>query len=227
MKILAIETTTKNLGVAIADENSILAEHKGLAELRHAQDLLPNIDALLKKIGSKLEEIDSFAISIGPGSFTGLRVGVSTLKGLNMVTGIPIVSIPTLDAIAYNALDRDAPICVIVDAKKKNLYTSLYKRGNGGIIKLWDYLLISPEDLIKRIDAPTLFLGDGAALYGGFILERLKDARLADKDCWSPDAKVVARLGVDKFKRKEFEDPDTMVPMYMYSRECNVKGVYR
>ena len=222
MKILAIETSTRNLGIAIADEDSILAEYKGIAELKHSQDLVPNIERLLKKSRLSLRDIDCLAISIGPGSFTGLRVGVSILKGLNMVTKIPIVTIPTLDAIAYNAVDKKRPICVVVDAKKNNLYTSLYKPEAGGIIRLWDYVLITPDELLKKIDGETLFLGDGIKPYRRLIKEILKSARLADMKYWFPDVKIVARLGMAKFKNKELQDPDTLVPMYIYSSECNV-----
>jgi tRNA threonylcarbamoyladenosine biosynthesis protein TsaB len=227
MKILAIETSTRNLSIVISDERSVLAEYKGDAVLRHSQDLIPNIEELLKKIDSDLIDIDCFAVSIGPGSFTGLRVGVSMLKGLNLVTKIPIVTVPTLDVIAYNAVGINTPICVIVDAKKKNLYSSFYKPEDGGIIRSWDYLLISAEDLVKRINGKTFFAGDGVALYGSLIAKRLKGANLAGKEYWSPDARVVARLGAERFKRGQFADPDTLVPMYIYSQKCNVRGIHR
>ncbi|GAF96056.1 unnamed protein product, partial [marine sediment metagenome] len=187
MKILAVETSTRTLSIAIRDQNSVLAEYKGDGGLRHSQDLIPGINSLLKKINSKLSDIDCFAISIGPGSFTGLRIGVSILKGLNLVTGIPIIAVPSLDVIAYNAADMPHDICVIVDAKKNNLYASLYKKGkNNDIIRIWDYLLITADELVKRIKTKTFFLGDGAAVYGKFISERLKDAILADKRYWFP-----------------------------------------
>ncbi|MBL7068417.1 MAG: tRNA (adenosine(37)-N6)-threonylcarbamoyltransferase complex dimerization subunit type 1 TsaB [Candidatus Omnitrophica bacterium] len=230
MKILAIETSTRNLSIAVADENSILAEYKGDSVLRHSQDLIPNIEILLKKTGLGLADIDCFAVSIGPGSFTGLRVGVSIIKGLNMVTNIPIVTVPTLDVIACNVLDTPTPICVILDAKKKNIYSSLYRVKDGDIIRTWDYLLVPPDELIERIDdkdEEILFLGDAISFYGDLIRERLKNAKLADRKYWFPDAKRVARLGRNKFKRREFEDADGLVPMYMYSRECNVRGIDR
>lgn len=223
MKILAIETTTKNLGIAIADERSILAEYKGSAVLRHSQDLIPNIDKLLKKIKLNLRDIAGFAVSIGPGSFTGLRVGVSVLKGLNLVTGIPIVSVPTLDAIACNLAGSQLPIAVIMDARKNNLYASLYKSKKDGIIKIWDYLLIAPRELISKIDKKTLFTGDGTGVYKRFIADNVEGAEFAEEKYWYPYADVVARLGIEKFKKREFEDPDTITPLYIYSKECNIK----
>lgn len=227
MNILAIETSTKNLSLAIANEDGVQAEYKGDAILKHSQDLIPNIEALLSSRGLALKDISCFALSIGPGSFTGLRVGVAILKGLNFVTGIPIVAVPTLDVIADNAKNEGLPICVLVDAKKKNLYSCLYEARDGNIIRVWDYLLISLEDLFKRVDGKTLFIGDGVALYGDTIKKRLKQSVLADRECWFPDVKTVARFGMEKCKKGEFEDPDNINPLYLYSQECNVKGVYR
>lgn len=225
MKILGIDTSTKYLGIAVANENSILAEHRGEGALRHSQDFIPNIDVLLKKINASLKDIDCFAISIGPGSFTGLRVGVSLVKGLSIVTNVPIVAVPTLDVIAYNAQNEDADICVVVDAKKGNLYASLYRRRNGDIIRQWDYLLVTPAELIGMIKNETVFLGDGVERYGDIILKSLKDARLMGERFWYPDVKIVCVLAREKLRLRDFTDPDAVVPMYIYSKECNVRGI--
>lgn len=225
MKLLALETTAKTLSLAIADEGSILARFRGQAVLKHSQDLIPNIEKLFKKTKLSLADIDCLAVSIGPGSFTGLRVGVSIVKGLNMATKIPIVAVPTLDAIACNSKDAVEPVCVIRDAKKKNLYTSLYKFEKGNIIRLWDYLLIPAEEIAGRIDKDIIFTGDGVALYGDTILEKSKGSKLADSKRWFPDVDWVARLGIEKLKNKEFENPDTLVPMYIYSKECSIRGI--
>jgi len=227
MKLLAIETSTKHLGIIIRDEKSILSEYRDKMELRHSQDLIPRIDTLLKNLKLKLTDINAFAISIGPGSFTGLRVGVSTLKALNIVTQIPIVAVPTLDVIAENAAGEGRDICTVIDAKKGNLYTSLYKSRDGGIIRVWDYLLLNLDELAGRIEKETLFIGDGIDRYGTTIKALIKGAVFAEMNLWLPDVKVVADLGFDRLKRKEFIDPDTLVPMYIYSKECNVRGVER
>jgi tRNA threonylcarbamoyladenosine biosynthesis protein TsaB len=229
MKLLAIETSTKSLSLALADGQSILSEYKGGAALRHSQDLVPNLEALLQKAEMTLDAIDCFAISAGPGSFTGLRVGIAMAKGLNFATRIPIVAVPTLDAIASNLGDSGNGICVVVDARKKNLYASLYKADKGGIIRVSGYELVAAEELKERLKAQekTLFTGDGIAPYREIIKEQFKGARFADERHWYPDVKVIARLGAEKFKNREFSDPDALVPMYIYSRECNVKGVFR
>jgi tRNA threonylcarbamoyladenosine biosynthesis protein TsaB len=180
----------------------------------------------------RLADLDCFSISIGPGSFTGLRVGVAMVKGLNLVTGIPVVAVPTLDATAYNARGEGGSLCVIVDAKKKNCYASLYKAQNHGIIRQWDYMLLPAGELIDKLEAQgieggVLFLGDGLTLYGDLIKNRLPGAKFASERLWYPDARVIAELGAAKFRNGEIEDPDKLAPLYIYSQDCNVKGVFR
>jgi len=226
MKILAIETSTRNSSLALADDSAILAEYRAGIELNASQDLVSDIDRILKKVGCALEDIDAFAVSVGPGSFTGLRVGVSVAKGFNLATGIPIIAVPTLDAIAENVKGSNDKICVAVDARKKMVYTSLYETANGGIIRKSDYALIAPEELIDKIDDSVLFVGDALAKYKELLMGA-KGAKMADEGLWFPDAKVVARIGMEKFMKKEFAEPDSLVPMYIYSEECNVKGVYK
>ena len=228
MKILTIETSTKHLSIAIGNENSIMASYVGEEILRHSQDAIPVIEKLLKKTNLDLQDLNAFAISIGPGSFTGLRVGAAILKGLALATNIPIIAVPTLDAIAQNAVGGSCDICVIVDARKNNLYTSLYKKDKESvIIRKWDYLLLSVPELIEKLKDPgkILFIGDGIKPYKNPIKEKIKQADFAGEKDWFPDIKATTRLAVEKFKKKEFTDPDTLVPMYMYSRECNVRGI--
>jgi len=225
MKVLAMETSTSKLGVAIADDDSILAEYRSDSALKHSQESIPAIQKVLKEAGCRLSDMDAFAVSIGPGSFTGLRVGVSVIKGLNLVTRAPVVAVPTLDVIAYNSAGSRIPVCVMVDARKGNVYSCLYKEGKYGIIRIWDHLLISPEELADRIKneaGETLFSGDGIPAYRNTILKAAWNAKFADEKIWFPDVNTVARLGIERFRNKELEDADTLAPFYMYSRECNV-----
>ncbi len=235
MKILALETTTKNLGVAIYDGESILAEHRSETQFTHAQDTIPAIDRLLKGADWAIKDLDCFVISIGPGSFTGLRVGVAILKGLSLTTKVPIVTVPTLDAIAHNLKDERCPLSVMVDAKKNNLYSSFYTVGDSGIMSRGSYRLMKIDELIAEVQkreerrekterekSGIMFTGDGVRIYRDLISGKIEGARFADERLWYPDSKVVARLGAIKFREKDFVESDKLLPMYIYSKECNV-----
>ena len=227
MKILGIDTSTKNLSVAILDEDRLLAEFNGRDRLRHSQDLIPRIASLLKSARLALSDLDGFAVSIGPGSFTGLRIGVTTLKGLNLVTGKPIAAVPTLDALAYNISGEYKNICVIVDAKKNKVYACIYTKIDDKIKRETEYLLLPIEELLERIDSPAIFLGDGIGLYKEAISNKLNSAQFAEENLWFPKASIVSKLGIEKLRKDEITGGDELVPMYLYSRECSIRGIDR
>ncbi len=230
MKILAIDTSTKYLSLAIVDNDKILAGFHEKEDMKHSSLLIPTIDKLLKKCNLKLKNIDAIALSIGPGSFTGLRIGVATCKGINLALGIPIVAVPTLDVIAYNFIDEEKRIlCPLIDAKKQKVYACFYKKpvfhpggGKGALLeKMADYILTDIESLLKKIDRPTLVFGDAIKLYG----ERCENnplVRISTKD-WYPKAEIVANLGLAKALRRQFTNPDKLAPMYLHSKYCQVK----
>ena len=247
MKMLAIDTSTKYLSLAVVDDNDVLAsfhEHEGM---RHSTLLLPAIDKLLKKCNLKLsrhcrhaaelrrtkisagEAIDVIALSIGPGSFTGLRIGVATCKGINLALGIPIVAVPTLDAIAYNFVDEETQIlCPLIDAKKGKLYTCFYTRHDiysegtrsARLKRLTDYLLLDIDSVLDKIDRPTLLFGDGIKLYGEYCRKN-PNIRVSTGE-WFPRAEIVAKLGIEKTLKKQFVNPDKLAPMYLHSKYCQV-----
>ena len=227
MKVLGIETSTKNLSVAVLDGENILAEHNGSSRLRHSADLIPVIDKLLKASKLGLGDLDGFAVSAGPGSFTGLRIGIATLKGLNLTTEKPIIAVGTIDALARNIKKDNCDICAIIDAKKNNVYACLYAKKGGKIERKTDYLLIKPGELLDKISEPTIFVGDGISLYKDMILEKRPDSLFADPRLWQPKASVIAGLGARKLEGNQIEDPDKFVPMYLYSKECSIRGVDR
>ncbi len=227
MKVLGIETSTKKLGVALIDGENILAEHNGTSRLKHSADLIPVIDKLLKASRLDLGGLDGFAVSAGPGSFTGLRIGAATLKGLNLATKKPIIAVGTMDALAQNIKEDNCSICVTIDAKKTNVYACLYAKKNGKVERKTDYLLIKPGELLEKISEPTIFIGDGISLYKDMILERRPDSLFADSGLWQPKAGVIAGLGARKLEKNQIADPDKFVPMYLYSKECSLRGVDR
>lgn len=212
MKLLAIDTSTDYLSLAVIKDGKAIAKFHKKAAMRHSMLLVPMIDKLLKKSKLKVKEIDCFAISIGPGSFTGLRIGVTVVKGLAYALKKPVITVPTLDAIAMNAKKAKGIICVILDARKKKVYASLYRSDGENIKKLSPYLLLPLDDLLKKIRKydKVLFLGD-------------TEENKFKKD-WHPKAETVGMLASEYFKKKKFTDAADLEPMYIYSRECDITG---
>lgn len=152
MKILAIETSTMLGGIAIIDDLSgLIAEVRLNVKSTHSERLMTEIDHVLKQAGLKVSDIDVFAIAIGPGSFTGLRIGLSTVKGFSYATRKPIVSVPTLEALAWNFPYCRYPVCTLLDARKKEVYSALFKWDNDGFIRLIDEMSIKVTKLLEKI----------------------------------------------------------------------------
>jgi len=224
MKILAFDTTTRFLSVAVLSGEDILSKYHSDLGMRHAKELIPAIDKVLKESHLKLKNLDAIALSIGPGSFTGLRIGASSAKALSIASGVPIVTVPTLDVIAFNYKDKDGYIAPILDAKKDKVYSGIYKSLNGEIEKITDYLLLGVDDLLDTIKGPTLFFGDAVPMYGKYMIKRNPLVKLSKDNNWYPRAEIVAKLGIKKINKNGYEDVNQVTPMYMHPKECNVKG---
>jgi len=223
MNILGVDTSTKKLSVCVLKDDLILANFNSTALQRHSSMLVPVIEKVLKKSKLPLKDIDGFAISIGPGSFTGLRIGVSSIKALSMATGKPIVAVPSLDVLARNATSTRDLICPIVDAKKSNVYACFYRPSKGKLIRLAEYMLSSVHDVAARTQEKTVFLGDGLAVYGDYLKNRLSSFAVFEEErLWYPKAVIVAKLGLEKLKGKEFDDTDRLTPLYLYPKECDI-----
>src|SRR4030043_141113 len=152
MKILAIETSTMLGGIAIVDDLSgLIAEVRLNVKSTHSERLVTATDYVLKQAGLKVSDIDVFAVAIGPGSFTGLRIGLSTVKGFSYATGKPIVSVPTLEALAWNFPYCRSPVCTMLDARKKEVYAALFKWDNNGCIRLINEVSIKVDRLLEKI----------------------------------------------------------------------------
>jgi tRNA threonylcarbamoyladenosine biosynthesis protein TsaB len=212
MTILAIDTSTDYLSIAILKDGRLAVKFHKKADRRHSILLVPTIDKLLKKAKLNIRKIDCFAVSAGPGSFTGLRIGVTVVKGLAYALKKRIVSIPTLDVIAYNAKHLKGIICPVLDARKNKVYACLYKSDGENIKKISKYLLLPLEELLKKLSKydKVIFLGDTGN--NNF-----------NKD-WHPRAEVVAALGAKYCKDKKFVKAEDLEPMYLYSHECDITG---
>jgi tRNA threonylcarbamoyladenosine biosynthesis protein TsaB len=225
MKLLAIETSTRQLGVALLDGEELLASYDLLADYPHAVELPDAVRRVLAAGRITLKQVDALAVDIGPGSFTGLRIGMAFIKALACTMRTPIVGVASLDVLAANLPFVPGLICPLLDAKQKNVYAALYQIDGATPIRRSDYFLGPLEEWLPRIQARALFLGDGCARYRDQILERLGDsAQIVSLVLWLPRAATLARLARAWLALGKPDDPAQLVPLYLYPLDCSVRG---
>jgi tRNA threonylcarbamoyladenosine biosynthesis protein TsaB len=222
VKILGIETSTLMVGVAILDKAGLVAEYRFEATRSRSERLMPMIDRVLKDSQMTPQDLEGLAVSMGPGSFTGLRVGLSTAKGLAFALGLPVVGVPTLEVLAAPlAAARCAyPICPMLDAKRQEVYTALFSADSeGGLKKMMEDEAISPLKLLGQLAErreSILFLGTGALLYEDEIKKRLGDfAILVSRLDPYPSPSMVAALGMKRLMSSGGDDLSSLVPLYL------------
>ena len=224
MRVLGIETSTLQGGVALVDGHRVVCERTLSVQVTHSERLLPAIDAVLADAGTTLERLDGLAVSIGPGSFTGLRIGVSTVKGLAYATGLPVIGVPTLMAMAWLLPAAQYPICPLLDARKQEVYAALFRHTDAGLVQVWDDRAISPERLCPLIDEPTLFVGDGVGAYADLWRARLGDRMLQPPVfAREPRPAIIAALGRERLERGERDDAERLVPRYLRPSEAELR----
>ncbi|MFA5146162.1 MAG: tRNA (adenosine(37)-N6)-threonylcarbamoyltransferase complex dimerization subunit type 1 TsaB [Candidatus Omnitrophota bacterium] len=222
MKLLAIDTSTDYLSIAVCDGGKVLGRFHRKADMSHSSLLVPMIDRALGKARFKLRDIDGFCISAGPGSFTGLRIGVVTIKALAYSVKKPVAAVPTLDAIAQNAVKFTGVVCPVLDARKNKVYGCLYRSDGRKLKKISKYLLLPAGDLSNKIKEMKI---KDIMLLGNASGQVTPEGAVHFKKDWHPRAGIVAMLGLEILKREKSVAPEDLEPMYMYSKECDIKGV--
>lgn len=226
MKILGIDTSTKFCNLGLIEDEDILIEYtiNGLKK-KHSSILVPAIKNLLKTIDLKIEEINGIAVSVGPGSFTGLRIGLSVAKGLCYARSLPILGIPTLDAIAFLLKEIPYLICPVLESKKDEIYDVVF-RGGDSLHRVMDYKCEDIQSLLARLsllEEKIIFLGDGIKKYQDDIKEKIgKNALFIDSQLNLPVASNVAFLGLNKLKKEEEDDVSTLSPFYLRKSEAEI-----
>ena len=225
MKILAIETSTMLGGVAIMDDSEgLVVEIRLNVKTAHSERLMTVIDHALRQADMTISDIDVFGVAIGPGSFTGLRIGLSTVKGLSFATGKPVVPVPTLEAFAWNFPYSAHPVCVMLDARKKEVYTAVFRWSDFGFKRVLEERSVRPADLVKTLDGPVIFAGEGASLYKDSILEIAgANAIFAPKQDMVPSPANVAFLGLRIAADRDVAEPMGLVPFYIRRSEAEIK----
>jgi len=229
MKVFAIETATMLGGIALLDDSAgLIAEIRLNVQSTHSERLMTGVEHILRQSGLTISDIDCFALSIGPGSFTGLRIGLSTVKGLSYATGKPVVSVPTLEALAYNFPYCEYPVCTMLDARKKEVYAALFRWDRDGFSRLLSEVPLPVPELMERIgrfiDTKVIFTGEGALYYRDSVVESIGEkAIFASPDMIVPSPAHVAMLGMKKAYDEEFSDIISLVPLYIRKSEAELK----
>ena len=228
MKVLGLDTATEICGGAVVEDERLLCDYRLAVGPSHAEHLLVLVDRALKDLKLSLADLDGLALTIGPGSFTGLRAAVSTVKGLVTAVHKPVAAISTLEAMAWNLPFARHPICPLLDAKKKEVYAALFVFSESGELKrLMEDQVIAPGELLGRLSAsgggPTLFVGEGAFRYRDLIADQLgRQAQFVPVAHRGSMASVVAQLGLDRLKRGQRVDMDDLAPVYLRRPDAEV-----
>lgn len=219
MKILAVDTSGMIAAVAVMDDEEVLAEYNLNNGKTHSQRLMPMVCEVMDSVGLKPEDIDFYAAASGPGSFTGLRIGITTLKAIAYASGKPVISVPTLDALAYNIPRTELLVCPMMDARNRQVYTALYGWTGGKLSKVTEYMGVTVEELtgiVKGKNQKTVFLGDGVKLHKDYLLKELGDmcefsppALMLQRGC------SVAVAGLVMAAEGRIENCFDMVPFYL------------
>lgn len=219
MKILGIDSSGLVASAAIADEKNIIAEFTVNNKQTHSQTLLPMIEKVVDMSGIELEQIDAIDIAAGPGSFTGLRIGSATAKGIGLALKKPVVSVPTLEGLAYRVSVFDGIICPIMDARRNQVYTGIYKMDKGNLVCLSEQKAVDIHEIMEELekyDEKVIFLGDGVEVQRETIEKEFKK-----EYCFAPihlskqSAAAVAVLGDIYFNQGKAEDAAEHKPIYL------------
>lgn len=219
MKLLSLDSSGLVASVAIVTEEAVLAEYSVNYKKTHSQTLLPMLDEIVKMLEMDLSEVDGIAISAGPGSFTGLRIGSATGKGLGLALGKPIIPVPTLDGLAYNMAWSDKLICPMMDARRNQVYTGLYEFDQDKLINKLKQKAIAIEEIIDEINQigrSVIYLGDGTSVYESIIKEKTKvDYRFAPIHMNRQRAASIGALGLVLMREGKIETAADHAPIYL------------
>lgn len=218
MRILSLDSSTEAASVAVVEENKLLGEITFNFEKQHSVILMTMIDNLLSNLHINIDSLDGFVVSRGPGSFTGLRIGMATIKGLCLGSSKPFVSVSSLDSLAYNLCFAPGIICPILDALRNNVYTCLYSFNGGKLEPMSDYMAISVDELIELLRAknmPVYFIGDAVDKFRDKLIESLSGVHFAPPHLNLTRASSLGELGIRRLASGLNEDINTSTPIYL------------
>lgn len=229
MLILGITTSTMQVGCAIGGHEGVLAQAHSSRGKRHAESLVPSIDFLRQQARIDLDEIGCVAVDVGPGLFTGLRVGIATGKAIAHALRVPMVGVASLDLVAFPVRWSPRLVVAAIDARRGELFTAAYRHVPGGIQRLDDYRVASPDDLAGDLEATAedvLLVGDGALRYGEAFAD-LARVEVGDHGLAHPSAASLVELAHAKALREEFVQPWELEPLYLRRPDAEINWITR
>lgn len=221
MRIIGIDTAAKGCSVAMVENESLLSEVTKVSSHTHAIHLMEMIHQALSMSGFELDGVDGFAVTKGPGSFTGLRIGISTVKGLAAASGKPAVGVSSLEVLAFQLVTSSVLICPVLDARKNEVYVSRYRFDGSVLRQETETCVLPPDEAVSGINEPCIFVGDGAHLYRDIIGHVVGEfASFASPYYSVLRASTVAALGIEKFKIKKEYDSGRLLPHYIRNSDA-------
>jgi len=216
MKILAVDTATPSCGVAIIDGERVCASASINPGHTHSRSVMPLLDMVLNVAGLCIDEIDVFAVTIGPGSFTGLRIGIACIKGLALALGKPVCGISALQALAAPFSHAAVPVCPMIDARKNEVYYALYGNRSDRPVEILPPRVAPVDKVVSEIDGPALFVGTGALAAKDAILKaKGRSALFVSSASAMINPAVVAELARDRIQEHGPDPVDTLCPLYI------------
>jgi tRNA threonylcarbamoyladenosine biosynthesis protein TsaB len=222
--VVGIDTATPQASVAIGTETSILGAIQIAGKTRQ-EIVTPALDQLLDWTGVELGQVGGFAVGVGPGLFTGLRVGVETAKTLAQVTGAPLIGLPSIDALAYAVRHTSRTIAAVIDGRRREVFSALYTAVPGGVLRLADPAVQAPDALAAELEArpgEVLAVGDGAILYRDVLQSVGARVEFASPAAAHPAAASLVELAVPRFLREEHDQVFDVVPMYLRKSDAEI-----
>ncbi len=225
MKILAVDTASHSCSVALTDDDALKYEYTADHGRTHTVELAGMIDTLLGASGTTIADIDAFAVTIGPGSFTGLRIGIATIKGLAFAASKPVAPVSTLDALALQCVGIDTLIRPFLDARKNEVYTAAYRFRGDHLETVEDARVAGPAEVLQGVTEDCFFIGNGALLYKPLIEDALGGlARISPPGMNILRASSVARIGYAKLAAGNGIAPHDLVPCYIRRSDAERKS---
>ncbi len=230
MKVIGIETSGSIGNVAVCDNDTVVGKRTFGKTLGHGKEIVSSLKSIFDEIKWEPNDIDLVTVSIGPGSYTGLRVGVTCAKTLAYTLGKPVIDVPTLDVLAENVKSDVKNFCPVIDAKRKRVYACIYVGTDNGKKRITDFLIVSPKELLDILPESILLFGDGVIHYKDIFTQ--KKITIANDDLGIASAVNVAKLGLKRYEQGKRCEIDLLDPLYLRKSEAeerltrgNVTGI--